>query len=143
MEYYRVITLGSIINGRIVTRIPRPNVMLYAGFALLVLALAGMAVSSRATPQLALLLLMLLAGLGLGFVLPNLTVFAQQSAGRAHLGIATALLQSLRMVGGMVGTALVGTLVSERYAGGVGDALRADGAMQWLHRLAMPSGRSC
>lgn len=70
--------------------------MLYAGFALLALALAGMAASSRATPQLALTLLMLLAGLGLGFVLPNLTVFAQQSAGRAHLGIATALLQSLR-----------------------------------------------
>nr|CCA80299.1 putative drug resistance transporter [blood disease bacterium R229] len=132
------ITLGSIINGRIVTRIPRPTVMLYAGFALLALALAGMAASSRATPQMALILLMLLAGLGLGFVLPNLTVFAQQSAGRAHLGIATALLQSLRMVGGMIGTALVGTLVSERYAAGVGDALRADGATQWLHRLADP-----
>lgn len=42
------------------------------------------------------------------------------------------------MVGGMIGTALVGTLVSERYAAGVGDALRADGATQWLRRLADP-----
>jgi MFS family permease len=132
------ITLGSIINGRIVTRIPKPNVMLYAGFVLLTLALAGMSVSSRTTSHGMLTFLMLLAGLGLGFVLPNLTVFAQQSAGRAHLGIATALLQSLRMVGGMVGTALVGTLVSERFASGVGDALRADNATQWLHRLSDP-----
>ncbi len=38
----------------------------------------------------------------------------------------------------MIGTALVGTLVSERYAAGVGDALRADGATQWLRRLADP-----
>ena len=132
------ITLGSIINGRIVTRIPNPNAMLYAGFALFALALAGMAVSSKAMPHAVLAGLMLLAGLGLGFVLPNLTVFAQQTAGRAHLGIATALLQSLRMVGGMVGTALVGTMVSERYASGVGDALRADNATQWLHKLADP-----
>ena len=38
------ITLGSIINGRIVTRIPKPNAMLYAGFALLTVAVAGMSV---------------------------------------------------------------------------------------------------
>ena len=132
------ITLGSIINGRIVTRIPKPNSMLYAGFALLTLALAGMSVSSKSMPHVVLTGLMLVAGLGLGFVLPNLTVFAQQTAGRSHLGIATALLQSLRMVGGMVGTALVGTLVSERYASGVGDVLRADDAAQWLHQLADP-----
>lgn len=132
------ITLGSIINGRIVTRIPKPNAMLYAGFALLTAALAGMSLSSRDMPHAVLTLLMLLAGLGLGFVLPNLTVFAQQTAGRAHLGIATALLQSLRMVGGMVGTALVGTLVTERYAAGVRDALSADNATQWLRQLADP-----
>ena len=36
-------------------------------------------------------------------MLPNLTIFGQQVAGREHLGIATALLQSLRMIGGMIG----------------------------------------
>ena len=30
------ITIGSIANGRIVTRVQNPNVMLYVGFALLV-----------------------------------------------------------------------------------------------------------
>ena len=38
----------------------------------------------------------------------------------------------------MVGTALVGTLVSERYASGVANALSADSAMQWLRQLADP-----
>ncbi len=81
---------------------------------------------------------MLLAGLGLGFVLPNLTVFAQQTAGRAHLGIATAMLQSLRMVGGMVGTALVGTMVTRSYTAGVERALQAAGASDWAGRMTRP-----
>ena len=81
--------------------------------------------------------LMVAGGIELGFVLPNLTVFAQQTAG-AHLGIATALLQSLRMVGGMVGTALTGTLVNQMYSSGVRNALSADHAMQWHARLADP-----
>ncbi|WP_414443085.1 MFS transporter [Burkholderia sp. 22PA0099] len=132
------ITIGSILNGRIVTRIPNPNAMLPAGFALLAVACAGVALSSHTTPQGLLLAVMVAGGIGLGFVLPNLTVFAQQTAGREHLGIATALLQSLRMVGGMIGTALTGTLVNQMYAGGVRDALGSDRAMQWFGQLSDP-----
>ncbi len=68
---------------------------------------------------------MVIGGLGLGFVLPNLTIFAQQTAGREHLGIATALLQSLRMIGGMIGTAITGTLITHMYASGVRKRARA------------------
>ncbi|MBI0327308.1 MFS transporter [Burkholderia plantarii] len=132
------VTIGSIVNGRIVTRIPSPNAMLPAGFALLALACAGIALSSHVTPRWLLLVIMVAGGIGLGFVLPNLTVFAQQTAGRGHLGIATALLQSLRMVGGMIGTALTGTLVNQTYAGGVRDALGAEHAQRWFAQLADP-----
>jgi hypothetical protein len=81
---------------------------------------------------------MLLAGLGLGFIMPNLTVFAQETAGRAHLGIATALLQSLRMIGGMIGTAVVGTMVSHSYFNSVSTSLGAQNAQQWLPQLRDP-----
>jgi EmrB/QacA subfamily drug resistance transporter len=132
------ITIGSIVNGRIVTRIPNPNAMLRIGFALFALTCAGIAVSTRAMPIWALMTLMVAGGAGLGFVLPNLTVFAQQAAGRQHLGIATALLQSLRMVGGMVGTALTGTLVNQMYGSGVRRALEAEHALHWQAQLADP-----
>ncbi|KVQ94540.1 MDR family MFS transporter [Burkholderia ubonensis] len=132
------ITIGSIMNGRVVTRIRHPNAMLHVGFALFAITCAGVVVSTHATPRWLLMALMVAGGVGLGFVLPNLTVFAQQTAGREHLGIATALLQSLRMVGGMAGTALTGTLVSQMYAGGVRDALGADHALQWHAQLADP-----
>ncbi len=132
------ITIGSIMNGRVVTRIRHPNAMLQVGFALFAFTCIGVVVSTHATPAWMLMTLMVAGGVGLGFVLPNLTVFAQQMAGREHLGIATALLQSLRMVGGMLGTALTGTLVNQMYAGGVRTALAADHATQWQARLADP-----
>ncbi|WP_293025305.1 MFS transporter [Pandoraea sp.] len=132
------ITVGSIINGRIVTRLPNPNAMLYIGNALLTLSCVGMVLTHRWTSHSLIAIDMLVGGLGLGFVMPNLTVFAQEVSGRANLGIATALLQSLRMIGGMLGTALVGTLVTHSYLSGVRASLAASGAMQWLPKLDDP-----
>lgn len=132
------ITLGSILNGRIVTRIRHPNAMLHVGFALLALSCVGAAVSTRATPQALLMGFMALGGLGLGFVTPNLTVFVHQSAGREHLGIATASLQSLRMIGGMLGTAVTGTLVSHWYASAVRDTLVSSQAGAWFDAFGDP-----
>lgn len=132
------ITLGSILNGRIITRIRHPNVMLYAGFTMLAICCIGLSMTSRSMPHGLVLGIMLVGGLGMGFIMPNLTVFAQQTAGRAHLGIATAMLQSLRMVGGMIGSAVVGTLVSRHYSDGVSQALAQADAGAWLSRMADP-----
>ncbi|MGH8780899.1 MDR family MFS transporter [Paraburkholderia sp.] len=132
------ITIGSIANGRIVSRVRNPNLMLYVGFALVALACFGTVVATRSMPQWMLMSFMILGGLGLGFVMPNLTIFAQQTAGREHLGIATALLQSLRMIGGMLGTALTGTLITHMYASGVRDALERDHATHWSSDLGDP-----
>ncbi|AOY94797.1 MFS transporter [Cupriavidus sp. USMAA2-4] len=132
------ITVGSILNGRIITRVRNPNAMLYAGFIMLALACLGLSQATRDMSRHLLLALMLVGGFGLGFIMPNLTVFAQQTAGRTQLGIATAMLQSLRMVGGMAGTALIGTLVDRRYADGVRAALAGAGANDWMPRLGDP-----
>jgi MFS family permease len=132
------ITLGSIVNGRIITRIRQPNSMLYAGFVLLAGACFGLSLATPGTSHLLLLAIMLCAGFGLGFILSNLTIFAQQTADREHLGIATAMLQSLRMVGGMIGTAFVGTIVTKSYARGVEQALSMAGSGDWLARMSSP-----
>jgi EmrB/QacA subfamily drug resistance transporter len=132
------ITIGSIANGRIVTRLRVPNVMLTIGFTLLTLCAVGIIATSRTMPHLVVIVCMTLGGLGLGLIMPNLMIFAQQGAGRGHLGIATALLQSLRMVGGMIGTAVTGTLVTHVYRSGVHAALDTADAMPWFARFADP-----
>jgi MFS family permease len=132
------ITIGSISNSRLLTRLPNPSYVMYTGLALLALCGFGITTLKQTTPHWVVILYMMGSGLGLGFVLPNLTIFAQDTAGRAHLGIATAMIQSLRMVGGMLGTALVGTLVNHLYVSRVRTALESAHALQWLPRLGDP-----
>jgi MFS family permease len=125
------ITVASLANSRLVTRVPHPNLMLYIGFILMALSSLCMALMERTSSSGFMLTTMLLGGLGFGLVLPNLTIFAQQTAPRAHLGIATALLQSLRMRGGMLGTAVTGTLVNRMYSSGVQRTLELENGQQW------------
>jgi EmrB/QacA subfamily drug resistance transporter len=135
------IAIGSVINTRIVVRLPRPTLVLTIGYSLLVAASAALAFATPRTPHLWLEIAMSAVGIGLGFILNNLNIFAQEIAGRDRLGITTALLQSTRMVGGMLGTSILATIVTHSYASGVSDALQTLGpkvATQWLPRLSDP-----
>ncbi|MFC0400083.1 MFS transporter [Paraburkholderia rhizosphaerae] len=135
------VALGSMINTRIVIHMSRPSAILTIGFGLLVAASIGISLSTPVTPHLYLELSMGAVGIGLGFILNNLNVFGQEIAGRERFGITTALLQSTRMVGGMLGTSVVATIVNRRYASGVDDALRVFGepvAAKWRPALGDP-----
>ncbi|VEB39662.1 drug resistance MFS transporter, drug:H+ antiporter-2 (14 Spanner) (DHA2) family [Chromobacterium violaceum] len=81
---------------------------------------------------------MMLGGLGLGLLMPNLTIFVQQLAPRQQLGVSTAMLQSTRMVGGMLGTAVMGAVVSHHFQQGVAAMLSSRHGEAWLSRLADP-----
>lgn len=130
------ITLGAMLNSRLMTRLANPNWLPLAGFSTLCCACAGLAAVGLQTRVLTGLIL--LAGLGLGFVLLNLSVFTQTLAERQHLGIATALQQSLRLVGGLLGTALMGALVNVLYAHHVRVALAGAGQPDAFERLRDP-----
>ncbi|MCO8164365.1 MFS transporter [Pseudomonas sp. 21LCFQ010] len=132
------ITLGAIVNSRLMTRLANPNWLPLGGFTALLCACAALAAVGREAGFNTLLGLILLAGLGLGFVFLNLTVFTQTLAERQYLGIATALQQSLRLVGGLLGTALMASLVNLLYARYVQVALQASGDLHALARLADP-----
>jgi EmrB/QacA subfamily drug resistance transporter len=109
------IALGSVMNTRIVIHLKKPTRILSIGFALLLFASIALAFADPATPHLRIELPMAAVGIGLGFILNNLNVFGQEMAGRERFGITTALLQSTRMVGGMLGTSIVTTIVAHHY----------------------------
>ncbi len=132
------ITLGAIVNSRIVTRLANPNWLPIGGFIALSVACIALALVGLQAGFATLLGLILLAGLGLGFILLNLTVFTQTLAERQFLGIATALTQSLRLVGGLLGTAAMGVLVKLLYIANLQRALTAAGQMQAMPHLADP-----
>lgn len=110
------VALGSLANTRIVTRLKRPAGVLVLGFALLALASLGIAQTGASRTHGLLELWLLAAGTGLGLILNNVNIFAQETAGRAFFGIATSLIQSTRMIGGLFGVSLIGTWVTQHYA---------------------------
>jgi EmrB/QacA subfamily drug resistance transporter len=136
------IALGSLINTRIVMKLKRPTTILTVGFTFVLLSCLGVAATYRYTTLALLITAMGCGGVGLGFVLNNLNIFGQEIAGREHFGITTALMQSTRMVGGMLGTALVGMLIERGYASGVADILDTlTGPLQrqhWIGRFSDP-----
>lgn len=132
------ITVGSIINGRIVTRLAVPNRMLHAGIALFFASSLALTQANASTPHALVALSMMLGGLGLGLLMPNLTLFVQACAPRSQLGVSTAMLQSTRMIGGMLGTAIIGTQVAHAYASGIRKLAETANGTRWAGRLADP-----
>lgn len=117
------IAFGSIFNSRIVTRLSNPTRMLTAGYSLIAVSCLALSLIGPATSYWFLGISMLTGGIGMGFIFNNLNVFGQELAGRGRFGITTAVIQSTRMVGGMLGTALIGTLVTRAYVARVPGAV--------------------
>lgn len=129
------ITVGSIVNGRIMTRLQSPKAVLYGGLGFFLISALIMAQATMTTPHAIIALAMMFGGLGIGLVLPNLTLIVQSCSLRNQLGVATAMLQSMRMIGSMLGTAIIGSFISNEYVSKVNDMLVANNARQlasWL-----------
>ena len=107
------IPVGSIMNGRLFPRETNPQRLMVLGSALLTAGCIACLTFTPQTSQLFMLVTMGFCGLGLGFLLPNFTLFSQIIAQREDTGIASALVQTTRALGSAVGTALVGMVIAE------------------------------
>ena len=117
------ITIGSIINGRLLPRLPRPERLISYGQAALLVCSVLLALVSVGTSQWQTMLVFALCGLSLGFQLPNLTLQMQAAVQRHDLGVASALIQTSRMIGSMVGASLAGLIVTRGFNRHVAEAL--------------------
>ncbi len=106
------IPIGSIVNGRLFPRQSEPQRLMVFGSALLAIGSAAVLSISAASPSWWILTVFLINGVGLGFLLPNLTLFMQILADRADVGVASALVQTTRAMGSAAGTAAVGIAIS-------------------------------
>jgi hypothetical protein len=58
---------------------------------------------------------MLVLGLGLGCIMPNLTLAIQNAVPRTQLGVATSSVTYLRSLGSVFGIAIIGTVINNRF----------------------------
>ena len=118
------ITVGSIVNGRLLPRLHRAERLLAWGqLGMLISCLLLTQIESQ-TPKSMMMLVFALCGLSLGFQLPNLTLQIMAVAGRANMGVAGALAQSTRMIGSMIGVGVASVLVNTFYANQILAALQ-------------------
>jgi predicted MFS family arabinose efflux permease len=109
--------LTSVIGGRIVARLGRNKPFLLAGLGLEAVALSSLAAFAflGASPA-AFLVSMGALGLGMGMGMPNLTTAVQNAVAHRELGAATGAMTFVRSLGGAIGVAVSGTIMSARLA---------------------------
>jgi EmrB/QacA subfamily drug resistance transporter len=109
--------LTSVIGGRIVAKVGRNKPFLLAGLGLEAVALASLAAFAFfGAPATIFLISMAALGLGMGMGMPNLTTAVQNAVVHRELGAATGAMSFVRSLGGALGVAASGTIMTTRLA---------------------------
>jgi MFS family permease len=115
-------TLGSvvtnIVGGQLVSRTGHYRRIALAGAALTTVGVALMAGMGANTDDFSLIRNMLLAGFGLGFMLPQYTIAVQNALPYSRLGVVTSSVQFTRSVGSTIGISALGAIITNVYASG-------------------------
>ena len=113
------LTAASLASGMVASRTRRYRWMVIAGGVVLV---GGMAIMTTLDEQASLALPiagMVVVGLGLGLSMPLLGLAVQNALDDRLLGVATASSQFFRQIGGTLGIALFGTIITTQIQGGL------------------------
>ena len=105
--------IGSAASGRITAR-SGPRLPMLVGLVVGAAGLAGLAVAGAHSSYWLLVAPFMAAGLGMSLVMPAATTAVMEAAPPERGGIASGTLNAARQVGGVIGVALLGTLVASR-----------------------------
>ena len=107
--------VGSAVSGRVMAR-SGPRLPMLAGLVVGGAGLAGLAVAGAHSTYGLLVAPLMATGLGMSLVMPAATAAAMEAAPPERGGLASGTLNAARQVGGVIGVALLGTLVASRSA---------------------------
>ncbi len=108
--------VGSLLSGQIFARLGRARPLMLTGTALVIVSTFLLTRITPAINHVVLGVQMGMCGVGMGMLMPMMTVLVQSAVDRRRLGVSTAMVQFVRLIGSTMGTAVVGALVSGIYA---------------------------
>jgi len=109
------VIVASFAGGRLVSRTGRYKLFPVLGLFVATASYAALAwVARNSIGVLPIEAILVVMGLGIGFVMPNLTTAIQNAVGRSELGGATAAAAFFRSLGGAVGVAAAGAALASR-----------------------------
>ncbi|MET9022748.1 MDR family MFS transporter [Actinopolymorpha sp. NPDC004070] len=126
----------SVLSGRAITKWGRWKVFPLVGLTLVGIGTGLLATLRVDTPMVAVCAYMLVFGAGLGFTMQVLILAVQNTSERRDLGIATSASTFFRSMGGAVGVAVFGAVLSSRLTSAIPELLAEHGVR------ARPSGGS-
>ena len=110
-----VLAITIVLAGKLTDRCA-PNVLVSTGLALLALSFGLMAFGSRNTSYLQLMAWAVIGRIGLGFVLPALSLGAMRGLDTGLIAQGASTINFLRQLGGAIGVSLVGIVLEWRLA---------------------------
>jgi EmrB/QacA subfamily drug resistance transporter len=105
----------SIVGGRLLIRFGA-RVLVVLGLVLMLGGFVALAMFTPDTPRYLMMIELIFIGAGLGLVMLTLLIASQHSVAREQLGITTSLNQFSRSIGGAIGVAILGALLSSGLA---------------------------
>ncbi|GIJ22663.1 MFS transporter [Micromonospora lutea] len=106
--------ISSTVAGQLITRYGRWKAYLVAGAAVMVVGMLLLATIGVDTPLPLLFTYMALLGIGVGMLMQNLVLAAQNDVPAHELGAATSVLTFFRSMGGAIGVSALGAVLANR-----------------------------
>jgi MFS transporter, DHA2 family, multidrug resistance protein len=110
-----VLAVTIVVAGKLADRFA-PNVLVSIGLCLLALSLALMGMGSSATGYFTLMAWAIIGRIGLGFVLPALSLGAMRGLELGQIAQGASTINFLRQLGGAIGVSVVGIVLEWRLA---------------------------
>jgi DHA2 family methylenomycin A resistance protein-like MFS transporter len=130
-----VLILGSALSGRLTARTGSPRPALLIGLIVGGAGLLGLTSTGPHTAYLLLIGPLVGTGFGMSFTTPAATTAVIDSAPPARAGLAAGAINAARQLGGLIGIAILGTLVTGHrtdFIAGLHTAVIIAGAAFWL-----------
>jgi EmrB/QacA subfamily drug resistance transporter len=112
--------LSSIIGGRIITKVTYRTIIL-TSMSIMTIGFLLMSQMDIHTANSTVVLYMIITGLGMGALMPVLTIAVQSAVSREQRGVATSTSQFFRSIGGTLGVSVMGALMTNKMNAGVQD----------------------
>ncbi len=107
-----MVAVGSLLSGRFTARAGSPRRTMLIGLLIGGAGLFGLTVAGAHTPYPLLIAPLVAAGFGMSFTMPAATTAVVEGAPAERAGLASGAINASRQVGGVIGVALLGALVS-------------------------------
>lgn len=120
--------VSSTVAGQLISATGKWKVYLVAGAAVMTAGLGLLSTIGADTHFGLLSLYMAVLGIGVGMLMQNLVLAAQNDVPAAELGAATSVLSFFRSMGGTIGTSVLGAILANRVTDEITKSLKETGA---------------